>query len=628
MEETERRPSSVRFGAFQLDPNSGELLREGVRIKLQEQPFQALVMLLERPGEVLTREELQKKLWPANTFVDFDRGLNKAINRLREALGDDADQPRFIETLPQRGYRFIASVELPAIVTADSVISESTAARAAKLQRRRWVLLSAVSVALALSLVRFGVSGWRTRLFPSTPDQQITSLAVLPLENLSNDPAQEYFSVGMTDELITAIASVGSLRVISRTSSMQYKGSHKSLPTIAHELGVDAIIEGTILRAGDRVRITTQLIRARDDQHLWAGKYDRSLRDVLQLQAEVAQAIAGQVQSKLIQHTNTTNTRPVAPEAYEAYLEGIYFMGQGTERLDKSIERFSKAIRVDPGYARAYAGLSESYTYLAIYGLRPPREVYPKARDTANKALELDETVSEAHQSLADVKKFYDWDWAGAEEEYRRAIVLNPSNSLAHAQYADYLSRMGRYGEAIASATRAQELDPLHSARLAFLGLIFYRARNYDAALIACKKAIELDPYFPNSYWFLALTLEQKGQYAEAIHQLQKAVTISKAPIYQALLAHAHAVAGDRDTASTILSQIQRMSPQRYVSPVDIALIYTGLGDRDSAFVWLEKAYQERAARIGELAQPNYDNLRADPRFTELMSRLGLRALQ
>jgi TolB-like protein/DNA-binding winged helix-turn-helix (wHTH) protein/Tfp pilus assembly protein PilF len=614
-----QRLPPIRFGVFEVDVQSGELRRQGTRVKLQEQPFQALALLLEHPGKVLTREEFQKKLWPNNTFVDFDRGLNKAINRLREALGDDADNPRFIETLPQRGYRFIAPVQSPP--APHPAIPEHSPSR------RRWYVAGAgMLLAVGLVALAANVGGVLDRLMPQRVRPRITSLVVLPLANLSADPAQMHFSDAMTDELIGAIASISSLRVISRTSSMQYKDAHKSLPAIARELGVDAVVEGTVLRSGGRVRITVQLIEARDDHHLWSGKYERDLNDILQLQGEVAQAIAEQIQSKVENRplTQIDRARRVSPEAYDTYLEGVYFLNKGTERLDKSVELFSHAIELDPGYAPAYAGLSESYAYLGIFGLRPPSEVYPKARAAAMKALELNETVSEAHQTLADVKKLYDWDWVAAEQEYVRAIALKPSNSLAHGQYADYLSRMGRHGEAVAEATRARETDPLSAARSAFLGLILYRARRYDDAMRACRKAIELDPGLPNTYWFLALALEQKGDFSSAITQLEKAVSLSKAPIYRALLGHAHALAGDRSTALSVVSQLKALSKQHYVSSLDIAVIYTGLGDRDSAFAWLEKAYQERASRLGELPDPVFDILRSDPRFQDLMRRLGL----
>ena len=623
MEEVRPYSPPIRFEVFEVDLQSGELRRQGVKVKLQEQPFQVLVLLLQHPGEVVTREELQSKLWLADTFVDFDRGLNKAINRLREALGDDAESPRFIETLPRRGYRFIAPVNTPG---ADLRARPSEGPRPGASLHKRWLLASA-AVLLAVPLLSLGlnVGGIRDRLLSQRAQPRIESLAVLPLQNLSGDPAQEYFSDGMTDELITEIAKIGSLRVISRTSIMQYKGAHKPLPVIAKELGVDAIVEGTVVRSGQKVRITAQLIQARDDRHLWSEKFERDLGDVLKLQGEVAQAIAGQIQIKLTPQERAilARARPVNPQAYEAYLAGNYLRNK-MEGLDKSIELFTKAIELDPDYAQGYAGLSMSYVYFGIFGLRPSGEVYPKARAAAIKALELDETVAEAHLTLADVKKGYDWDWAGAEAEYKRALELNPSNSMAHALYADYLSKMRRHEEAIAEAMQARKLDPISVHTNVVLGMTLYRARRYDEAMEACQKALELDPNHPYALWFQALAHEQKRQLPEAIANLKKAVSLSDAPLFRALLANGYALAGERTKALSVLDELKTLSKQRYVSPLDFAVVYTGLGDRDSAFQWLEKAYQERTMRIQELPEPLFDSLRSDPRFRDLMRRIGL----
>ena len=382
--------STIRFGVFEVDLASGEIRRLGVKIKLQEQPYQVLIAMVERPGEVLSRQDLQQRLWPGGTTVDFDRGLNKAINRLRQALGDDADQPRFIETLPQRGYRFLSQVE---ITSAPST---------------------------------FGIE----------------SIAVLPLENLSSDPADEFFSDGMTDELIGEIARIGSLRVISRTSIMQYKMSpRKSLPEIARELNVDAILEGTVVHSGHTVRITAQLIRAHDDRHLWSEKYERSLIDVLSLQSEVARAIAAAIQITLTPQEQSclARRRPVHPEAYEAFLKGKFFLHQGIRGVNRSIEIFRQSIDLDPLLAGAYAGLAEALCYARIFGFRPPAETHAEERAVALKALELDESNAGAHNALASLKEGYDWDFAGAEAEYRRALRLNPSRLLTRLWYAAFL---------------------------------------------------------------------------------------------------------------------------------------------------------------------------------------------
>jgi TolB-like protein/Tfp pilus assembly protein PilF len=455
----------------------------------------------------------------------------------------------------------------------------------------------------------------------------IESLAVLPLENLSADPAQDYFADGLTDELITAIAKIVPLRVISRTSIMQYKGARKSLASIASELGVDAILEGTVLHSGTRVRITAQLIRARDDRHLWAEKYERDLGDILRLHAEVAQAICSQLQIQLtpLEQSRLSQGQSVLPAAYEAYLQGVFFRNKWTEPgLFKSIELFTEANRLDPTFARGYAGLSQSYCSLGILGSLPAVEVYPRAKAAALKALELDETVGEAHNTLADVRKGFDWDWAAAQPEYKRALELNPSDGMAHMWYADWLSKMGRHEEAITEAGRARELAPVSVDCASFFGLILYRARRYQEAMAACRKAVELDPHYPVGHWFLGLIYQQTGELPLAINELNRAANLSDSPMYRALIGHTYGLTGDTARALRIIEDLNTTSRQRYVSPLDIAIVYTGIGDRDSAFEWLEKAYEERAMRIQELPDPLFDSLRLDARFSDLMQRIGL----
>jgi TolB-like protein/Flp pilus assembly protein TadD len=578
----------IRFGFFEVDTRSGELLRQGRKVKLQEQPFQALVLLLEHPGEVVTRGELRKRLWPENTFVDFDHGLNKAINGLRVALRDHAKKPHFIETLPQRGYRFIAPVETA------GVDSENTACV-------------------------------RDSLLPQDPPR-IDSLAVLPLDNLSGDPAQEYFSDGMTEELISAVARIGSLRVISRTSAMTYKGVRKSLPAIAKELHVDAVIEGSVARSEQKVRITAQLIYAPEDRHLWSGRYERDLRDALQLQAEIAQSIASQIH-KLVdpKYTSPARARQVHPQAYEAYLKGSFFRDKMTPvDLEKSIGFFTQAVDIDPAYAEAYGELSRSYFYLGLFGRAHPREMFLKARAHAVKALELNETVAAGHIALAVIHTHYDWDWASAEAECRRAIELNPGDSVAYHHLAAYMSIRGRHNEAIAEYSRVLERDPISRAHMGFLGLIFYWARRYDEAITQCKKTLEIDPNYSNALWFLALSLEKKGELPEAIAKLEKAVSLSDGPHYRAALGRAYALGGERPKALAILDELKALSERRYVSPFDVGVVYMGLGDLASTFQWLEEAYEQRVFRMIDLTMPTFDSLRSDPRWRDLVRRIGL----
>src|SRR5947207_1440858 len=422
--------ASVRFGAFELDQDAGELRKQGTRMKLQEQPLQMLQVLLQRPGEVVTREELQQKIWPSDTFVDFDHGINNAIKRLREALGDAAETPHYIETLPRRGYRFIGKIECEAL------------------------------------RMRF--------------------LAVLPLENLSHDPQQEYFAEGLTEALITTLAKIGELRVVSRTSAMLYKNVRKPLSEIARELEVDAIVEGTVLRAGHRVRITAQLIDPMKESHLWAESYERHLRDILDLQAEVAQAIAREIQVKLTpqEQAQFAQSRPVNPEAYEAYLKGRYHWNRRSrEGLPKGVQYFQEAIAKDAGYAAAYAGLADCLSGLSNYNFVAPDEGCGKAKKLALQALELDPSLAEAHTSLAWVHTWYDYDFTAAEREFERSLELNPRYATAHQFFGFYLGMMGRYEEAYTEAKPAIRLDPLSSVFQWSLGFVYWMERRYDQAI-------------------------------------------------------------------------------------------------------------------------------------------------
>jgi TolB-like protein/Tfp pilus assembly protein PilF len=581
-------PPKIRFGVFEVDPRSGELFRQGSRIKLQNQPFQLLVVLLERPGEVVTRNELRNRLWPENTFVDFDSGLNKAINGLRDTLRDRAKKPRFIETLPQRGYRFIAPVEIGRAACTDSAPIHGPLA--------------------------------------TEQGPRFDSLAVLPLDNHSGDRAEEYFCDGMTEELISAISKITSLRVISRTSVMRYKGARRFLPAIARELRVNAVVEGSVTRSGDKVRITAQLIHALDDRHLWSGKYERELRDILQMQGEIAESIAGQIHQLIDpERRSRTRARQVHPQAYEAYLKGNYFRDKMTPAdLQKSVEFFTLAMDLDPTYAQPYAGIAQVYFLMGVFGMAPSGDVFPKAKANAINALELDETVVAAHNALAVVHILYDWDWAAAEAECRRAVELSPGDSVTHEHLADYMSIRARHDDAIVEIKRGLELDPISRRHLGFFGFILYRARRYDESILQCERALDIDPNYANALWFLALSLEQKGRLSESIAKLEKAVRLSGGLHYRALLGRAYALAGEKTKALAILDSLEALTLQRYVSPFDFAVVYMGLSDRTSAFRWLEEAYHQRVFRIIELTLPMFDSVRSDPRWGDLVRRIGL----
>ncbi len=637
MSENQQVAGRLRFGVFELDLRSGELRKHGLLVRLQEQPFQVLTMLVENSGEVVTREDLQKKLWPANTFVDFDHGLNKAINKIRDALGDSAESPRFVETVARRGYRFLAEVKSahgvpvrselvarvhPAAGTRPSLPLESDT-RKDHLPSLAWKILVPVLLVLIAAF-----AAW-TFHFRNSPSPNIRSLAVLPLESLSADASQDYFADGMTDELITDLSQIGALRVISRTSVMPYKHAGKSLPQIARELDVDAVVEGTVLRSGDRVRITAQLIQANADKHLWAASYEGDVRDTLALQNQVARSIAEQIRISLSPQEQAVlkSAKVVNPEAYEAYLKGRYFWNKRTaDSLKTAVDYFNQAIAKDPNYAQAYTGLADTYALLGDwqYAVLTSKEAFPKAKAAAIKALELDGALSEAHNSLAFCFDAFDWDFESAGKEFRRAIELNPGYATAHHWYAWHLSLMGQYDEAITEMRKAKNLDPLSLIINSDLAELLVIAHFYDESIIQSRKTIGMDPNFALAHNQLAQAYLQKHMYKEAVAELQKAVELSKgSPTCIANLARAYAASGKTSQAEKLLDDLKKSSNRNYSDASEIAVIYAALGNRDQAMNWLEKGFEERF-NPGVLSRPGFDPLRSDPRFKDLVRLIGL----
>jgi TolB-like protein/DNA-binding winged helix-turn-helix (wHTH) protein/Flp pilus assembly protein TadD len=631
-------PARLRFGVFEVDLRAGELRKHGVKLRLQEQPFQVLAMLLERPGETVTREELRNRLWTAETFVDFDHGVNKAINRIRDALGDSATSPRFVETVSRRGYRFIADVAVaesariarPEPEPGDLVQNHDepvAPVSAPSVERSRsrpsWMIAGA---ALALAAIGVGVWVFRPRAPRPTP---IRSLAVLPLENLSGDASQEYFADGMTDELIATLGQISALRVISRTSVMPYKRARKPLPQIARELGVDGIVEGTVLRADGRVRITAQLIDANDDKHLWSDTYGGDLRDTLALQNRVARAIAEQIRINVspIEQATLRHDKPVDPQAYEAYLKGRFFWNKRTgDDFERAVEYFDQAIERDANYAAAYSGLADAYALLGDweYGVLAPREAMPKAKAAAAKALQLDSTLAEAHTSLAFCLDGFDWDLKAADAEFRRGISLNPGYATAHHWYAWHLGLLGRNDDAIAEMKKAQSLDPLSLIINADLAELLAIAHRTDESIQQSRTTIEMDANFPLAHNQLAVAYLQRGRDDEAVAELQKAVKLSGgSPTCTANLARAFAVSGRRNEAAQLLADLKKRSTATYSNATEIAVVYAALGDTDQAMAWLHKGYEERF-NPGVLIRPGFDTLRADPRFQDLERRVGI----
>ena len=642
-------PCLIRFGIFELDLRSGELRRQGRKIRLEGQPVQVLICLLKNPGELVTREELHRKLWPADTFVNFEHGLNAAVKRLRQALNDSSDNPRFVETLPRRGYRFIAPMQAVAVTGDESAVQLTAAVTEAPptrdlpeakdqdqghlsemtvpVVRQRWPRAWKRPGFALLAMLAI-LTGWILRP-GSHPPPAIRSLAVLPLENLSGDASQDYFSDGMTDELITELGQIGELRVISRTSIMTYKGAHKSLPQIARDLNVDAVVEGAVLRSGDRVRITAQLILAAADKHLWARSYDGEMGDTLALQKQVARSIAAEIRIELTPHEQAVlkNGTRVSPAAYDNYLKGRYFWNKRTaDGLRKAIDYFDQAIAINPNYAEAYAGLADSYALAGDfeYGVLAPKEAYPRAKAAAAKALELENTLGEAHISLAFCLDGFDWDWESAGREFRRGIELNPGYATGHHWYAWHLTALGRNDEAISEMKKAVDLDPLSLIISAELAEEFLIAHRYDEAIRQSRKTIALDPFFAVAHFVLGQAFVQKHMYNEAIAELQKAIELSAgSTTFRSNLAYAYAESGKRTEASKILNDLKSNSHDAFSNPPEIALVYVGLDEKDQAMAWLEKAYAERF-NPSVLRRPAFDPLRSDPRFQNLLRRIGL----
>jgi TolB-like protein/DNA-binding winged helix-turn-helix (wHTH) protein/Flp pilus assembly protein TadD len=595
------------FGRYRLDAENGLLLRDGAPVPLPPKAFDVLRVLVGNPGRVVSKEELMATVWP-DTAVE-DGSLTQVVFQLRRVLGEGA----VIETIPKRGYRFVTPVLVPA---AEPVPKPHR-------RKRNWIILLVSGSVLAL-----GGTAAYFRLTRPGRSGNVRSLAVLPLENLSHNPAEDYFADGMTEALINNLAQMGALRVVSRTSVMQYKGGRKPLPEIAHQLRVDGVVEGSVLRAGDRVRISVQLIHAPTDQHLWAKSYDRDLRDVLALQSEVAQAIAAEIRTKLTpqEQTRLPAARRVERDAYDAYLQGRYlFWNRWTQDgLTKSVEFFQQAIDKDPGYAQAYAGLAECYNTLGAFQFLPPEDAYPCAKAAATRALELDDKLAEAHSSLGVVKILYEWDLASAEREFQRAIELNPQYAQAHSLYGRCLVLRDRPDAGLAQVKRAQELDPLSLVINTDLAAAFGFAGQYDEAIAQSRKVLEMDPNSWRGYERLGWAYERKGMYKEAIVAFQKAVNVSGEPRSLTNLGCAYAAAGKRKEARKLVERLQELSKRRYVSAMHIAMIYAALGEKEAAFEWLDKAYERRENLIWLKAEGRFEKLYGDPRFTDLLRRVGL----
>jgi TolB-like protein/DNA-binding winged helix-turn-helix (wHTH) protein/tetratricopeptide (TPR) repeat protein len=649
------QPKIIRFATFEVDMQARELRKSGLKLRLHGQPFEVLAMLLERPDQVVSREQLRERLWPTDTFVDFDNGVNAAINRLREALGDSAHNPRFIETLPRRGYRFLASVEssapvaqaLPVATAVPEALPVPAKEAGEPVSKRRslgWILAAVLLLGL---LVAAGVGDFRHRLFGRQPRIPIQSIAVLPLVNLSNDANQDYFADGMTEALTTDLGKISALRVISRTSVMQYKATKKSLPEIARELQVDALVEGTVSRSGNHMRITANLVQASPERHLWAESYESEVGDILTVQTQVAQSVAREIRVKLTpaEQKLLSNARPVNPEAHDDYLKGRFLCGKDTrEGADNGIQYFLRAIEEAPSDPLAYGGLADCYVR---FGWAPdisagdtlPKDVLRKASEAARKALELDSNLADAHASLAVVELILNWNWASAEREFKRAIELNPNYSPAHMWYAHYLAAMGRFDESVAEAKRALQLDPFSQVTLDFGDWAFYLARQYDLTLQQSQKSLELAPEFPWPHYKIALVYERQGRIGKSIQEfliMQEQFGLS--PERLAELRKAYQESGAKAYWGKMLELCQEKSRQArefarpsgygscdYMQYIEIASMQVRVGDFDAAFNSLERAYSYHEGPLIYLnVDPDWDGVRSDRRFQDLMRRVGI----
>jgi TolB-like protein/DNA-binding winged helix-turn-helix (wHTH) protein len=632
------RPQRIAFDNFEVDLRSGELRKHGSRIRLQAQPFQLLVLLLANAGQVVTREEICCELWPTNTFVDFEHSLAAAVNKIRDALGDSADTPKYVETLPKRGYRFIGKVksEPPVVVfpteTQESeglaaVVAPTAGISSARMLARALAAVLAVAALVVAALFIWKIVRERRIALRSSP--RIQSLAVLPLVNLSSDVGQDFFADGMTEELTTDLGKIGALRVISRTSAMRYKDTKEPLSEIARELNVDAVVEGTVARSGSHLRVTANLVQASPEKHLWAETYEREVGDALTLQGEIAQAVAREIQVKLTQQEQhiLAAARPVNPEAYDIYLRGLYTM-RGMESAgssEKAIKYFQQAIEKDPSYAAAYSALSEVYSIWIPGMTRSPRNLMPKAREFALKALTLDNTIADAHSELGMIALFYDWDWSAAEKEYKQTMALNPNHVWAREWHARGLATQGRTEEAIAEAKRVLALSPT-PLEWDYPIWIFVLARRYDLARERAQELLEVAPNWVWGHFEMAQVYEQEGQLEKAAQESLKADELfGMDPKRVTQLKVTLAKSGAKGYWKRTLENYRESAESNYVPSVLVAETCVRVGNKECAFEWLGRGFEERDDLMINLkVEPVFDSLHSDSRFQDLVRRVGI----
>lgn len=624
-------PSPIQSAELELDLGRYTLMRAGRSVRLEKQPMELLILLVEKRGQLVTREEIVSRIWGNGVFLDTERSINTAILKIRFALHDNPDDPHSIETVVGKGYRFIAPIT---VIASDSApASAEELLPPVTLPRSKWrspaIVAMALLICIALIVFAFGRKWLRT----TSGQRPIQSVAVLPLENLSGDPAQEYFADGMTEALITDLAKISGLRVISRTSVLHYRGSGKILPEIARELKVDAIVEGSVARSNGRVRITAQLVEAATDRHLWAETYERSSTDVLAIEDEVARAIARQVNSRFAaQEQIPSGERPFNVEAQDAYLNGLHEADNYTrESLNKSVEYFQEAVEKDPKFAQAWAGLAHSFDLLALFHYGPAQEFAAKAEASALRSIELDNNLSEAHGALGEVL-LHRGAWSEGEKELRRSIALNPSNALAHQSLGYLLAGvMRRFDEGILHMTRARELDPLSPSKQNSLGAAFYWAGRYDRALSAFREVSDGDGNTERRHRRMAEIYERKGMQREAVEELVRALELTGRDRLAASVARTYRSSGYAGARRAFfLGDIREREPRAKRADALgnawwVATDYASIGDKDKAFQWLDKAFTEGDVMLMYLkVEGQFENLRTDSRFPALLRRAGL----
>lgn len=638
MESESQLARHLRFGAFEVDVVQRELRRQGLKVKLNEKPFQVLQVLLERAGDVVRREDLRQRLWSADTYVDFDANLNTALSNLRRALGDSTENPVFVETVPRQGYRFIAPVskiDHTSHVAAD-LDSETSRAQArqaigSRVQRNQFpaFVSAAVLFSFLFALGTFAYFHWGSRSAQANATPRKVIILVTPFENLSGDPSQNYLSDGLTDEMITRLgqSSPEHLGVIARSTAMEYQGERKSLDKIVREQHVDYILEGTFQRQDDHVRITAQLYKASDLSSVWAEQYERDAANLLAIQSDVANRITQSLSLKLLPATPAHKiTAPVDPKAYDAYLKGLFQCNRlNSEGAQRGVQFFQQAIHIEPGFAPAYAALASCLHSSYFLGFLSSGQAHEQAKSAAQKALALDDSLVDAHLTLASILYEYDWNWPAAEKEFRRALELNPSSVKGCRLYAGYLMFAGRFDEALTEIRKAQQLDPASLQINSMLGLVYVNARQYVRAAQQCKEVMDLDPNFSDAHYCVGLAYYYQKQYSEALSEFKKSLDLDPDPTQDLVaLGATHAAMGDRKDATQAIDELTRRSKQHYVSAYGIADIYNRLGEKDQAFASLKKALAERSSDLLLLAtDPDFDDLHQDPRFRQMVLRIG-----